>query len=56
MSLSAKSFFLFGLVFLFLAALAIASNHQGFAGRLLILPLFIFFVGTVKYLWEIKNT
>ncbi len=55
MRLTAGFAFIPGLFVLLLAGICFATDHQGFAQRLLILVFYIFLLGTAKYLSEIRR-
>ncbi len=50
-----KYIFLTGLFFVLLSAIAMISNHLGFALRFLVISFWIMAVGTLFYILELKN-
>lgn len=52
---SAKLIFILGLFLLLLSGLSIATNHHGFALRLISLSFWIFLVATIIYIWETRR-
>lgn len=49
---SAKLIFLLGLLLLLLSGLSIATNHHGFALRLITYAFWILCLATTQYIWE----
>ena len=53
--MKSKYAYLLSLVMLFFGGLAIALNHHGFALKIIAYSFWTFCLGTILYIWEIKN-